>query len=75
MKTYRMNALMAGILYLLGTAFGIATVVGGEVLASSITNEPLSKKLLELVANNSFQISIAAFFILMMTPSSIANLL
>jgi len=73
MKTYRMNALMAGILYLFGTVFGITSgVVGGEVLASGISNKPLSANLLELVAKNSLQINAASFFILMMGISLVA---
>jgi len=73
MKTFRMNSLMAGILYLMGTVFGIASaVLGGEVLASSVSNKALSADLLKLVANNSPQITAAAFLILMMGISLVA---
>ena len=35
MKTYRMNAVMTGALYFLGTVFGVlGGVIGGEVLTS-----------------------------------------
>lgn len=31
MKTYRMNVVMAGVLYFMGTAFGVTgTIVGGD---------------------------------------------
>ena len=54
MKTYRMNAVMAGALYFLGTVFGIlGGIVGGEVLSSVITAQPLAGvDLLGLVADN-----------------------
>ena len=69
-----MNAVMAGVLYFLGTVFGVAsTVVGGEVISSIVTNKPLSgMDLLDLVASNSFQITGGSFLILMMGISLVA---
>lgn len=63
-----MNAVMAGVLYFLGSAFGVAsTVVGGEVISSIVTNKPLSgMDLLDLVATNSSQITGGSFLILLM---------
>ncbi|MCF8381444.1 MAG: DUF4386 domain-containing protein [Bacteroidales bacterium] len=74
MKTYRINAVMAGVLYFLGTAFGVAsTVFGGEVISSMVTNKPLSgMDLLDLVATNSSQITGGSFLILMMGISLVA---
>lgn len=74
MKKYRMNSIMAGSLYLLGTAFGItSSIVGGKVLSSIVTNKPLSGvDLLGLVATNSSQLTGGAFFILLMGASLVA---
>lgn len=74
MKNYRMNAVMAGVLYFLGTAFGVASiVVGGEVISSIVTNKPLSGlDLLDLVATNSSQITNGSFLILLMGISLVA---
>jgi hypothetical protein len=68
MKNYRMNSVMAGVLYFFGTAFGVAsTVVGGEVISSIVTNKSLSGlDLLDLVASNSSQITCGSFLILLM---------
>lgn len=68
MKTYRKNATMAGVLYFLGTAFGvISTVIGGEVIASIIKTKPLSGlNLLDMIAADSLQLIGGAFFILLM---------
>ena len=54
MKTYRMNAVMAGALYFLGTAFGVtARLVGGEVIASISSGIPLAGvDMLGLIAAN-----------------------
>ncbi len=68
MKTYRMNAVMTGVLYFLGTVFGILSgVIGGEALSSLSLGKPLvGVELLELVAANSTRITSGAFLILMM---------
>ena len=68
MKTYRMNAVMAGTLYFLGTVFGIlGGVIGGEVLTSLISSKPLAGvDMLSLVAANSSPITWGAFLTLMM---------
>lgn len=74
MKTYRINATMAGVLYFLGTAFGIlSTVVGGEVISSIVKTKPLSGlNLLAMVGDNSAQLIGGAFFILLMGISLVA---
>ncbi len=68
MKTYRMNAMMTGGLYVLGTVFGVmSTIVGGEVLSSTISGKPLEGvDMLNLVAANASQLTAGAFFILLM---------
>jgi len=68
MNTYRMNAVMAGALYFLGTVFGVlGGVIGGEVLTSLISSKPLvGVDILGLVAADSSQITWGAFFYLMM---------
>lgn len=68
MKTYRMNAVMAGVLYFLGTAFGVASaVVGGEVISSIVKTKPLSGLiLLDLVAANPSRLLGGSFVILLM---------
>jgi Domain of unknown function (DUF4386) len=74
MKTYRMNAVMAGALYFLGTVFGVASaIVGGEVLTSIVSAKPLvGVDMLGLVAANSSQLTWGAFLILMMGVSLVA---
>ena len=68
MNTYRKNAVMTGILYFMGTVFGILCyVVGGEVLSSISTGN-----ILGLVAANSSRLSGVAFFNLMMGISLVA---
>ena len=68
MNSYRINAVMSGALYLLGTVFGIwGGVVGGEVLASLITGKPLADvDILSHVAADSSQLTGGAFFTLLM---------
>ena len=73
MKNYRINAVMAGGLYFLGTAFGIASaVVGGEVISSSVTSKPIDQDLLEVVAADAARITGGSFLILMMGISLVA---
>ncbi len=74
MNTYRMNAVMAGTLYFLGTVFGVlGAVVGGEVLTSLISGKPLAGvDLLSLVAADSSQLTWGAFLTFMMGISLVA---
>ena len=74
MNTYRMNAVMTGVLYFLGTVFGVLCyVVGGEVLSSISTGKSLaSVDILGIVAANSSQLTGVAFFTLMMGISLVA---
>jgi hypothetical protein len=74
MNTYRMNAVMAGTLYFLGTVFGVVGgVIGGEVLTSLISGTPLTGvDMLGLVAANSSRLTGGAFFTLMMGISLMA---
>lgn len=74
MKTYRMNAVMAGVLYFLGSAFGIVSaVVGGEVISSIVKTKPLSGMvLLDILSTNSSQLINGSFFILLMGISLVA---
>ena len=71
MKTYRMNAVMAGALYFLGTAFGVTgRLVGGEVVASISSGIPLAGvDMLGLIADNSSLLTWVAFLSLMMGMS------
>src|SRR5512141_1190466 len=68
MKTYRTNAVMAGVLYFLGTVFGVlSAVIGSEVLSSLNIGKPLvDVDMLDLVVANSSRITGGAFLILMM---------
>ncbi len=68
MKTYRINAAMAGVLYFLGTVFGIlGGVFGGKVLTSLIIGSPLAGgELLGQVAADSSRMTVDAFLCLMM---------
>jgi len=74
MKTYRMNAIMAGVLYFLGTGFGvISTVIGGKMISSIVKTKPLSGlNLLDMVAADSIQLIGGSFFILLMGISLVA---
>ena len=74
MNTYRKNAVMAGVLYFLGTVFGVLTVViGGEVLSSLTVSKPLAGvDMLGLVAANSSRLTWGAFLTFMMGISLVA---
>ena len=74
MNTYRMNAVMAGVLYFLGTVFGVlSAVIGGEVLSSINIGKPLvGVDMLGLVVDNSSRITGGAFLIFMMAISLVA---
>ena len=74
MNTYRKNAVMAGVLYFLGTVFGVlGSVTGGEVLSSLTVSKPLAGvDMLGLVAANSSRLTGGAFFTLMMAISLVA---
>ncbi len=74
MNTYRKNAVMTGVLFFLGSIFGISgSVIGGEVLSSLTVSKPLvGVDILSLVNANSSQITWAAFFYLMMGISLVA---
>ena len=74
MKTYRMNAVMAGVLYFLGTVFGVlSAIIGGEVLSSLNLGKTLvGVDMLGFVVTNSSRITGGAFLILMMGISLVA---
>ncbi len=74
MKNYRINAVIAGMLYLLGTVFGIiSTLVGGKVISSIITHKPLpSSEIIDLLSANYYQLLGGSFFILLMGISLVA---
>ena len=74
MNVYRKNAVMAGVLYLLGTTFGIlGAVIGGEVFISLMSSKPLAGvDMLGLVVANSSQLTGGAFFTIMMGTSLVA---
>jgi hypothetical protein len=69
-----MNAVMTGVLYFLGTVFGVlGAIVGGEVLTSVISGKPLAGvDMLSLVAADSTRLTGAAFFTLLMGISLVA---
>jgi hypothetical protein len=68
MNTYRMNAVMTGTLYFLGTVFGVlGALIGGEVFISLISSKPpAGVDMLSLVAANSPRLAGGALFTLMM---------
>jgi hypothetical protein len=68
MNTYRKNAVMTGILYFMGTVFGVAgVIIGGEVLSSIISGKPLvGVDVLALAAANSSRLTWGALFTFMM---------
>ena len=74
MNTYRMNAVMTGVLYFLGTVFGIlGAIIGGEVLTSLVSGTPLvGVDMLSLVATNSSRLTWGAFLTFMMGISLVA---
>ena len=69
-----MNAVMAGVLYFLGTVFGVlGAVIGGEVFISLMSSSPLAGvDMLGLVASNSSRITGGAFFTILMGISLVA---
>ncbi len=68
MNTYRKNAVLAGVLYFMGTVFGVSgAIIGGEVLSSLISDKPLvGVDILSLAAANSSRLTWGAFLDLMM---------
>jgi hypothetical protein len=74
MNTYRKNAVMTGILYFMGTVFGVlGAVIGGEVLTSIISGKPLAGvDMLGLVAANSSRLTGGAFLTFLMGISLVA---
>ncbi len=65
---------MTGVLYFLGTVFGISgALIGGDVLTSIISGKPLvGVDILSLVAANSSRLTIGAFLTFMMGISLVA---
>jgi hypothetical protein len=74
MKKYRINSVMAGTLYLLGTAFGVlGGIVGGKVFGSLISGKAIiGVNILGLAAAESAKLSEGAFFTFMMGISLMA---
>lgn len=74
MNTYRKNAVMTGVLYLLGTVFGaLGAVIGGEVLTSLISGKPLAGvDILSLAAADSSRLTAGSFLTFMMGISLVA---
>ena len=74
MNAYRKNAVMTGVLYFLGTVFGVSgALIGGEVLTSLISNKPLvGVDILVLAAANSSRLTASAFLTFLMGISLVA---
>ena len=74
MKKYRINSIVAGALYFMGTAFGVLSAVsGGKVLSSIVANKPFTgDDLLGSVAATSSQLTGGSFLILLMGISLVA---
>jgi Domain of unknown function (DUF4386) len=74
MNTYRKNAVITGVLYFLGTVFGVSgALIGGDVLTSIISGKPLTGvDMLGLVAANSSRLTAGAFLTLLMGISLVA---
>jgi hypothetical protein len=74
MNTYRKDAVLTGVLIILGTVFGIlAAVIGGDVFILLISSKPLAGvDMLSQVAANSSQLTGSALFIIMMGTSLVA---
>ncbi len=74
MNTYRKNAVWTGVLYFMGTVFGIlGAVIGGEVLTSIVSGKPLAGvDILSLAAANSSRLTGGAFLTFMMGISLVA---
>ena len=74
MNTYRMNAVIVGALYFLGTVFGVSgAMIGGEVLTSIISGKLIAGvDILSLAAANSSRLTVGAFLTFMMGISLVA---
>ena len=74
MNTYRKNAVMTGVLYFLGTAFGVfGGIIGGKVFGSLISGVPLAgMDILSLAAADSSRLTAGAFLTLLMGISLVA---
>jgi len=68
MRKYRFSAFMTGLLYLLGTVYGIlSAVVGGEVVSSLVQAEPLlDVNILEIINDEPRRLHGGAFLVLLM---------